>query len=37
MEYAIKCDDCKKEIGRTDSMKESAAGGHCEECKKRPL
>jgi hypothetical protein len=31
--YAIKCDDCRKEIGRTDSVPVSAAGGHCAECK----
>lgn len=31
--YAIKCDDCRREIGRTDSVPVSAAGGTCAECK----
>jgi predicted SprT family Zn-dependent metalloprotease len=31
--YAVKCDDCKVEIRRTDSVQESAAGGRCETCK----
>lgn len=30
--YAIKCDDCKAEIGRTDELHESAAGGRCVRC-----
>lgn len=32
MKYVIKCDDCKQEIGQTDSLSESAAGGRCEVC-----
>lgn len=31
--YEIKCDDCKKVIGRTDSLHESACGGRCFECR----
>lgn len=27
--YFIKCDNCKTEIGSTDSVRESAAGGRC--------
>lgn len=34
--YIIKCDNCKVQIGETDSMRESAAGGHCDECKAKP-
>lgn len=30
--YEIKCDDCKTTIGTTDSIRESAAGGRCDEC-----
>ncbi len=30
--YAIKCDDCKGEIGRTDSVGRSAQGGFCDPC-----
>jgi len=33
MTYAIKCDECKTEIGRTESIRESAAGGCCEACR----
>lgn len=33
MKYIIKCDDCKKTIGETDSLAESAAGGICNDCK----
>jgi hypothetical protein len=32
--YAIKCDDCKTEIGRTDSVGRSAQGGRCESCRR---
>ena len=31
--YSVKCDECKAEIRRTDSLQESAAGGRCGECK----
>lgn len=30
--YAVKCDDCRQDIRRTDSIRESAAGGRCDEC-----
>jgi hypothetical protein len=30
--YLVRCDDCKKTIGQTDSLRESAAGGRCDEC-----
>jgi hypothetical protein len=30
--YSIKCDDCKTEISRTDSLRASAAGGRCGLC-----
>ena len=30
--YVVKCDDCKRQIGRTDNLSESAAGGRCAEC-----
>ncbi len=33
--YLIKCDDCKKEIGLTVSLRESAAGGVCKECERQ--
>ena len=33
MKYVIKCDDCKKTIGRTNSMARSAQGGRCTECR----
>ena len=32
MLYKIKCDECKKEIGETDSQAMSAAGGICRVC-----
>ena len=32
-QYEIKCDECKTEIGRTDSMAQSAAGGLCAACR----
>lgn len=35
MKYTVKCDDCKKEIRKTDSLRESVSGGRCEECKKK--
>ena len=31
--YIIKCDDCKQQVGSTDSLAESAAGGRCWTCK----
>ena len=31
--YTIKCDECKQEIGQTDDMSASAAGGICPECR----
>jgi hypothetical protein len=31
--YTIKCDDCKATIG-IGSIRESAAGGRCEGCKR---
>ena len=34
MKYIIKCDECKKTIGTTDSLRVSAEGGQCDECKK---
>ena len=30
--YVVKCDECKCEIRRTDSVAESAAGGYCAAC-----
>ena len=30
--YAVKCDECKAEIRRTDSLHESACGGRCADC-----
>lgn len=30
--YAVKCDECKDELRRTESLHESAAGGICESC-----
>ena len=30
--YAVKCDNCKAEIKRTNSMRESAEGGRCQGC-----
>lgn len=29
-DYAIKCDECRVEIGRTSSVNRSAAGGRCD-------
>lgn len=31
--YSVKCDDCKRDMRRTDSVGESARGGRCEECR----
>ena len=31
--YAVKCDDCKHEIRRTNNIRESYAGGQCDDCK----
>ena len=33
MKYLVKCDDCKQTLRGTDSMRESAEGGHCDKCK----
>lgn len=33
--YAVKCDECKQDIRRTDSMRESAEGGTCDWCKQK--
>lgn len=33
--YSIKCDGCRAELGRTDSVRESAAGGRCDDCRRR--
>ncbi len=33
--YWIKCDNCKTEIGQTDSLHESACGGRCVSCKEK--
>ena len=30
--YAVKCDDCKQEIKRTNSVRESAEGWRCQGC-----
>lgn len=30
--YAVKCDECKRVIVRTDDVLESYAGGVCDEC-----
>lgn len=30
--YAVKCDECKTVIRRTDSVQESACGGTCDAC-----
>ncbi len=32
MSYEVKCDICKVTIRRTDDVRESYAGGTCEEC-----
>ena len=34
--YAVKCDECKAEIARTDSLHVSACGGLCETCESEP-
>lgn len=31
--YAVKCDDCKAEMRRSDDLGESARGGRCEDCR----
>lgn len=31
--YVVKCDECRTEIRRTDSVAESAAGGYCPDCR----
>lgn len=31
--YAVKCDDCKRTIRLTDSIRESYEGGRCEGCR----
>lgn len=31
--YAVKCDDCKCEVRRTNSLRESAAGARCAVCR----
>jgi len=31
--YVVKCDDCKREMRRTDDLGESAAGGRCDDCR----
>lgn len=33
--YAVKCDDCKAELRKTDSVSESAAGGLCDPCREK--
>lgn len=32
LKYIVKCDECKRSIGETDSLQESAAGGTCFNC-----
>jgi len=32
--FDIKCDECRKTIGKTDDMVVSAMGGKCARCKK---
>ena len=32
-DYEIKCDECRAEIGRTDSVRTSAEGGLCAPCR----
>ena len=32
LRYVVKCDECKRTIGETDSIIVSAEGGRCEEC-----
>lgn len=31
--YVVKCDECKVDMRRTDSLRESAAGGVCAKCR----
>ena len=31
--YAVKCDECRDTIGRTDSVRRSAEGGMCAPCR----
>lgn len=33
MACMIKCDECKTEIRRIDSLRKSAAGGRCDKCR----
>ena len=33
MRYLIICDDCKTITGETDSLRVSAEGGRCQDCK----
>lgn len=33
--YVVKCDDCKKYIKGTNSLRESAEGGVCLACRKK--
>ena len=33
--YDIRCDDCKKKIGKTSLMAHSVEGGLCDDCKKK--
>lgn len=33
LRYAVKCDECRAEFRRTDSVAESAAGGYCPACR----
>lgn len=30
--YIVKCDECKRTIKHTDDVRESYAGGTCEQC-----
>ena len=31
--YTIKCDECHENIGETNSLRESAEGGKCADCR----
>lgn len=33
LRYTVKCDDCKTDMRRTDSLHESACGGRCGDCR----
>ena len=33
MAYIVKCDECKRDIRETDDVRESYAGGTCDECR----